>query len=78
MLGRLRIDVDEVIECYNSFVEQVFSERKPWGDGKFKATTLEAVIKSAVQGALGDSESLLFEGDVERESIIESVILLGL
>ena len=65
MLGHLRMDIDQVIECYNSLVEQVFSKRKRWGDGKFKATTLEAVIKPVVQCALGDSESPLFEGDVD-------------
>jgi len=64
MLGAPSDGCRQVIVCYNSPVEQVFSERKRWGDGKFRATTLEAVIKSVVQHALGDSESPLFEGDV--------------
>jgi len=58
------MDVEEAIECYDSLVEKVFSKRKWWGDEKFKATILEAVIKSVVQGAIGDSESPLLEGDV--------------
>ena len=64
MLGRLQMDVEEAIECYDRLVEKVFSKRKWWGDGKFKATILEAVIKSVVQRAIGDSESPLLESDI--------------
>jgi len=63
MLGRLRMDVDKVIECYNELSEKVFSDQKRWGDGKFKATKLEAVIKSAVNDATDGTETLLLEDD---------------
>ncbi|EKM76834.1 hypothetical protein AGABI1DRAFT_86896 [Agaricus bisporus var. burnettii JB137-S8] len=63
MLGRLRMDVDTAINSYNDLVKQVFSVMKLWGDGKFKATTLEAAMKSVVETVTGDSESPLLEGD---------------
>ena len=66
MLGRLRMGVDTAIDAYNNLAQQVFSDQKQWvGDGKFKATKLEEVIKSIVQGVTGDPEGLLLEvGDV--------------
>ncbi|EKM81516.1 hypothetical protein AGABI1DRAFT_83008 [Agaricus bisporus var. burnettii JB137-S8] len=63
MLGRLRMDVDTAIKNYDDLAKQVFSAMKLWGDGKFKATTLEAAMKSVVKTVTGDSESPLLEGD---------------
>ncbi|XP_006463724.1 hypothetical protein AGABI2DRAFT_225647, partial [Agaricus bisporus var. bisporus H97] len=66
MLGRLRMDVDMAIKSYDDLAKQVFSAMKPWGhwgDGKFKATALEAAMKSIVKTVTGDSESPLLEGD---------------
>ncbi|KDR66087.1 hypothetical protein GALMADRAFT_81213, partial [Galerina marginata CBS 339.88] len=63
MLGRLRMDVDTAIKHYDSLTKEVFSDRKRWGDGKFKATTLEKAIKAVVQSVTGDPESLLLEGN---------------
>jgi len=62
MLGRLRMDVDAAIKHYDTMVEQVFSDPKArLGDGRFKATKLEAAIKSVVKDVTGDSESPLLE-----------------
>jgi hypothetical protein len=62
MLGRLRMDVDTAINYYNDIAKQVFSASKRWpGDGKFKATKLEEVIKSAVGDVTGDPEEPLLE-----------------
>ena len=62
MLGCLRMDVDTAIDTYNSLVQQVFSDQKQWpGDGMFKATKLEEVIKSVVQDVTGDPEEPLLE-----------------
>ena len=62
MLGRLRMDVDTAITYYNNLAVQVFSASKRWpGDGRFKATKLEEVIKSAVGGVTGDPEEPLLE-----------------
>jgi hypothetical protein len=62
MLGRLRMGVETAIDAYNSLAQQVFSDQKQWpGDGKFKATKLEEVIKSIIRNATGDPETLLLE-----------------
>jgi hypothetical protein len=62
MLGRLRMDVDTAITYYNNLAKQVFSASKRWpGDGRFKATKLEEVIKSAVGDVTGDPEQPLLE-----------------
>jgi hypothetical protein len=56
------MDVDTAIDHYNDLAKQVFSTSKRWpGDGRFKATKLEEVIKSAVGGVTGDPEELLLE-----------------
>ena len=62
MLGHLWMDVDTAINAYNNLVQQVFSypKRRP-GDGRFKATKFEEVIKSIVQNVTGDPEGLLLE-----------------
>ncbi|KIM42400.1 hypothetical protein M413DRAFT_43952, partial [Hebeloma cylindrosporum] len=58
----LRMDVDTAIDHYNNLAKKVFSASKRWpGDGKFKATKLEEVIKSVVGDVTGDSEELLLE-----------------
>jgi hypothetical protein len=62
MLGRLRMGVDTAIDAYNSLAQRVFSDQKRWpGDGKFKATKLEEVIKSIVRDVTGDPEEPLLE-----------------
>ena len=64
MLGRLRMGVDTVIDAYRSLVRLLFSDRERWpGDGIFKATILEEVIKSLVQNITGDPEEPLLEVD---------------
>jgi len=68
MLGRLRMDVDAAIKYYDILAKEVFSQPKRLqGDGKFKATKLEAAIKSVVKDVTGDPESLLLE---RNESIL--------
>ena len=62
MLGRLRMDIDTAIKHYGTLVKHIFSHPKGRpGDGKFKATKLEAAIKSIVREVTGDSESPLLE-----------------
>jgi len=56
------MDVDTTIKHYGILVKKIFSHPKGRpGDGKFKATKLEAAIKSIVREVTGDSESLLLE-----------------
>jgi len=64
MLGRLRMGVDTAIDVYNDLAQQVFSDPKQWpGDGRFKATKLEEVIKSIVRDTTGNPEEPLLEVD---------------
>ena len=63
MLGRLRMDIDTAIAHYGNLAENVFSDPKKWGDGRFKATKLEETVKSIVNGMTGDPESPLLESD---------------
>jgi len=56
------MDVDTAIKYYGTLVKHVFSHPKGRpGDGKFKATKLEAAIKAIVKEVTGDSESPLLE-----------------
>ena len=62
MLGHLQMDVDTAINYYNDLTMQVFSALKRWpGDGRFKATKLEKVIKSAVGDVTRNPEEPLLE-----------------
>ncbi|KAF9474142.1 FabD/lysophospholipase-like protein [Pholiota conissans] len=63
MLGRLRMDVESAITHYDNLAKEVFSSRKLWGDGKFKATKLEEAVKLVVRSITGDSESPLLDGE---------------
>jgi hypothetical protein len=56
------MDVDAAIDAYNNLAQQVFSDPKQWpGDGRFKATKLEEVIKSVVRDVTGNPEEPLLE-----------------
>jgi len=62
MLGRLRMGIDTAINVYNDLAQRVFSDPKRWpGDGRFKATKLEEVIKSIVCAITGNPEEPLLE-----------------
>lgn len=63
MLGRLRMDVDMAIDEYNQLVREVLSQSKRWGEGRFKASKLEEVIKSTIARMTGDSEAPLLEDE---------------
>lgn len=63
MLGRLRMDVNTAIGCYDKLAKRVFSHPKRFGEGKFKAKKLEAAIRSVVKEVTEDSESALLEDD---------------
>ena len=60
MLGRLRMSVEEAIDCYNNLAKKVFSGLKIGGD-KYKASSLEEVIKKVVKDKTGDSETQVFD-----------------
>ena len=54
MLGRLGMSVENAIRCYGTLSGTVFSDvKQPWGDGRFKASQLEKVIKEIVKEQTG-------------------------
>ncbi|KAG6904819.1 hypothetical protein DXG01_006974 [Tephrocybe rancida] len=61
MLGRLQMTVEDTIACYDDLAGRVFSEVKILGDGQYKATLLEEVIKEVVQKRTGNSEAHLLD-----------------
>ena len=69
MLGRLRMSVSDAIRCYDSFAEKVFSRgKKIVGDGKFKASILEDVIKEVVKEETGGADTRMMDSHPEHES----------
>ena len=62
MLGHPQMDVDTAIAYYNNLAMEVFSASKCWpGDGRFKATKLEEVIKSVVGDVTSNPKEPLLE-----------------
>jgi hypothetical protein len=62
MLGRLQMSVTEAIEDYGTLAQRVFSDVKfVGGDGKFKATKLENVIKEIVEKKTGREDELMMD-----------------
>ncbi|KAL1705461.1 acyl transferase/acyl hydrolase/lysophospholipase, partial [Schizophyllum commune] len=53
LLGRLRLSIENAIECYGRLVRQVFAQIK--GDGSFRASHLEKVVKE-ISRRYGDGE----------------------
>jgi hypothetical protein len=69
MLGRLRMSVTEAIEHYGALAERVFSDAKLiGGDGKFKATKLEDIIKEIVEAKTGRADELMMDPRPEGEA----------
>jgi hypothetical protein len=62
MLGRLRMSIDDALKYYDILTKKVFSEgKKVIGNGKFKATALEHVIKDIVKTMTGDANSPMMD-----------------
>lgn len=55
------MSVDDAISCYENLSEKIFSDMKRLGDGRYKATTSENVIKNMVKEKLGDPDAPLFD-----------------
>jgi hypothetical protein len=69
MLGRLRMSVTEAIEHYGTLAQRVFSDAKLiGGDGKFKASKLEEVIKEIVEAKTGRADELMMDPRPEGEA----------
>jgi patatin-like phospholipase/acyl hydrolase len=67
MLGRLQMSVAEAITSYGTLAERVFSSTKRIGDGKFRASELEKVIKENVKEKLGHPDALMMDPRPEGE-----------
>ena len=62
MLGRLGMSVDKAIRCYGILTGTVFSDvKQPWGDGRFKASQLEKVLKEIVKEQTGQESERMME-----------------
>jgi len=56
------MSVDDAINHYDSFAKTVFSEgKKTVGEGNFKASVLEDVIKNIVKTKTGDADTRMLE-----------------
>ncbi|PPQ69600.1 hypothetical protein CVT26_001588 [Gymnopilus dilepis] len=59
MLGPLKMQVEDAIDCYKEFSREVFGTKK-WGfsDGKYKSTKLKSAIEGTV-AKFGDGQTML-------------------
>ncbi|KAI5830314.1 FabD/lysophospholipase-like protein [Schizophyllum commune Tattone D] len=60
LLGRLRLSMNNAIECYTRIVERVFLRTKP--GGQFKASSLEEVLRE-ISNRFGDGDETQMIGD---------------
>jgi hypothetical protein len=68
MLGRLRMSVYDAITHYDSLAKKVFADgKKMMGDGNFKSSVLEGVIKDIVRATTGDADSRMMDTRPEVE-----------
>jgi hypothetical protein len=63
MLGRLRMSVDEAMEWFQEFTVLVFSRKKLWGVGDFKATNLEKVVGRMAAKHAGSANARMIDRD---------------
>lgn len=82
MLGRLRMTVDECIDCYSDLMDQVFSRvhTKPMKlnlrnssletQSRFDTRALEAAIKRVVGQRTGDSNELMMENNPQCKTLV--------
>src|SRR5579859_3024979 len=76
MLGRLQMSVTEAIGCYGTLAERVFSSTKLIrGEGKFRASKLEEVVKEIVAEKLGDPDACMLETRPEGDACKTYVVL---
>ncbi|KAG8699764.1 hypothetical protein FRC08_005118 [Ceratobasidium sp. 394] len=67
MLGRLRMSVDEAMEHLSEIASQVFSKKKLWGEGSYKATILEKIVGQMVSKYAGGVDARIWEETVGDE-----------
>jgi hypothetical protein len=63
------MSVEEAIEAYGTLVKKVFRDgRKVTGDGKFRASILEDVIKRIVKEKTGDADSRMLNDSPDGQA----------
>lgn len=66
MLGRLRMTVDDAIAQYGRLSGRVFGQKKfLLSDGKYKASTLEEVLKTIIAENVYNPEERMLEDDTD-------------
>jgi len=55
------MSVSEAIGHYGTLAQRVFSDTKHGGEGKFRASKLEEVIKEIVQAKTGDPDAVMMD-----------------
>jgi hypothetical protein len=62
MLGRLGMSVTEAIACYGTLAKTVFSSvKRTGGEGRFRATKLEQVIKEVIRERTGHPDERMMD-----------------
>ncbi|KIJ50252.1 hypothetical protein M422DRAFT_116234, partial [Sphaerobolus stellatus SS14] len=61
MLGRLRMSINDAIDCYDRITKTVFKATQVGRDGKFKHKVLEKVIKDVVKNQVGTDEERMLD-----------------
>ncbi|KIJ39529.1 hypothetical protein M422DRAFT_110290, partial [Sphaerobolus stellatus SS14] len=61
MLGRLRMSINDAIDCYDQLTKTVFDATQVGGDGKFNHKVLERIIKDVVEHQVGTAEERMLD-----------------
>ncbi|KIJ39564.1 hypothetical protein M422DRAFT_174934, partial [Sphaerobolus stellatus SS14] len=61
MLGRLRMSINDVIDCYDQLTKTLFKATQVGRDGKFNHKVLEKVIKDVVKHQVGTDEERMLD-----------------
>ncbi|KAG8764149.1 hypothetical protein FRC12_008245, partial [Ceratobasidium sp. 428] len=70
MLGRLRMSVDEALDWFQEIISLVFSQKKRWGEGLFKATNLELVVGRMVVKHAGCADASMVDDGTGCRTIV--------
>jgi hypothetical protein len=62
------MSVGEAIDWFQDVTTLVFSRRKRWGDGAFKATSLEGVISRMAIRYVGRANAAMIDGNMSDET----------
>ena len=55
------MSIDDAIDCYCNLSKEVFSAKQIGGDGKFKASKLEEVLKRVIELQTGNADERMMD-----------------